>query len=62
MNFLQVMAYTASLDSDIVTQITSTLTNFGTTLLGYFVDLLPAIAGLCAIGFVISLIRRKVKS
>lgn len=57
---MNVLAYTASLDADIVTQITTALTGFGTSLLGYFVDLLPALAGISAIFFVIGLIRSKV--
>ena len=56
----QMLAYTASIDSDTISQITTSLTNFGTTLLGYFVDLLPALAGISAIFFVIGLIRSKV--
>lgn len=56
----QMLAYTASLDADIVSQITTALTGFGTSLLGYFVDLLPALAGISAIFFVIGLIRSKV--
>lgn len=57
---MNVLAYTASLDADIVSQITTALTGFGTSLLGYFVDLLPALAGISAIFFVIGLIRSKV--
>lgn len=55
-----VLAYTPSLDADMVTEISNQLTGFGTKLLGYFVDLLPALAGISAIFFVIGLIRSKV--
>lgn len=52
--------YVSNIPADTITQITTALTNFGTTLLGYFVDLLPALAGISAIFFVIGLIRSKV--
>lgn len=45
-----------------VTAITTALTNFGNTLLTEFVALLPALAGIAAIFFVIGIIRRKVRS
>lgn len=45
-----------------VTAITTALTNFGNTLLDYFVQLLPAVATIAAIMFVIYLIRRKVRA
>lgn len=48
------------LDATLVTSIETALTGFGTTLLNYFVQLLPALAGIVAIYFVINLIRSKV--
>lgn len=60
MNTLTMLAYTPAIDADIISQITSALTGFGTSLLTYFVDLLPALAGISAIFFVIGLIRSKV--
>lgn len=45
-----------------VTNITSALTNFGSTLLDYFIQLLPAVATIAAILFVINIIRRKVRA
>lgn len=48
------------LSTELVTSITTALTGFGTTLLEYFVQLLPALAGIVAIYFVINLIRSKV--
>ena len=45
-----------------VTAITTALTNFGSTLLDYFVQLLPAVATIAAILFVINIIRRKVRA
>lgn len=45
-----------------VTAITSALTDFGNTLLDYFVQLLPAIATIAAIMFVIYIIKNKVRA
>ncbi len=52
----------AAMSSTQVTAITTALTNFGNTLLDYFVQLLPAVATIAAIMFVIYLIRRKVRA
>ena len=52
----------AAMSSEQVTAITTALTNFGNTLLDYFVQLLPAVATIAAIMFVIYLIRRKVRA
>lgn len=41
-------------------QISTGLTTFGNTLLEYFVQILPALAGIAAILFVISIVKRKV--
>lgn len=48
------------LSTELIGDITTALTGFGTTLLTYFVELLPAIAGIVAIYFVINIIRSKV--
>lgn len=48
------------MDSNTVTAINTGLTTFGETLLQYFVALLPALATLAAIMFVIYIIKRKV--
>lgn len=48
------------MDGNTVTEITTNLSTFGTTLLEYFVDLLPALAGLAAILFVISIVKNKI--
>ena len=53
---------TVGMTSAQVTAITTALTNFGSTLLDYFVQLLPAVATIAAILFVINIIRRKVKA
>lgn len=45
-----------------VTAITTALTNFGNTLLDYFVQLLPAVATIAAIMFVIYIIKKKVRA
>lgn len=50
----------AALPEGVPAAITSALTNYGTTLLDYFVELLVPIAGLSAILFVISIIKNKV--
>lgn len=50
------------MDSTMVTSITTALDGFATSLLGNFVQLLPALATICAVGFVIAIIRRKVKA
>lgn len=52
--------YSALIPAEIVTQIQNALTDFGTNLLTGFTDLLPALAGISAIFFVIGLIRSKV--
>ena len=52
----------AAMSETQVTAITTALTNFGNTLLDYFVQLLPAVATIAAIMFVIYLIRRKVRA
>lgn len=49
-----------SLPDGVPAAITSALTDYGTTLLDYFVELLVPIAGLSAILFVISIIKNKV--
>lgn len=51
-----------AIDTNTVTEITTGLESFGTSLLDNFVDLLPALAGIAAILFVINIIRRKVRS
>ena len=48
------------MDANTVTNINTGLTTFGNTLLEYFVQLLPALATLAAIMFVIYIIKRKV--
>lgn len=53
---------TVGMTSTQVTAITSALEGFGSTLLDYFVQLLPAIATIAAILFVINIIRRKVRA
>lgn len=45
-----------------VTAASSALTGFGNALLDGFIDLLPAIAGIAVVYFIISIIRRKVKA
>lgn len=45
-----------------VTAIQTGLTNYGTTILDYFVGLLPALAGLAAIFFVVKIVRKKVRA
>lgn len=45
-----------------VTAITTALNGFANSLLTNFVDLLPALATICAIGFVIAIIRKKIKA
>lgn len=50
------------MSTELIADITSNLTSFGTTLLSYFVELLPALAGIAAIFFVINIVRRKVRS
>ena len=48
--------------TELVGNMTTALTNFGTSLLTYFVELLPALAGIAAIFFVINIVRKKVRS
>lgn len=48
------------MDANVVTEITTGLTSFGQSLLNNFVDLIPALAGLCAILFVISIVKNKI--
>lgn len=48
------------MDANVVANINTGLTTFGETLLNYFVQLLPALATLAAILFVISIVKRKV--
>lgn len=48
--------------SELVTEITTGLTGYGETILEYTVDLLPALATLAAIFFVIRIIKKKVKA
>ena len=45
-----------------VTSLTTSLQSFGTVLLDNFIKLVPALAVLAAIGFVIALVRKKVKA
>lgn len=52
--------YVSLIEASTISQITSALTGFGTDLLRGFTDLLPALAGISAIFFVIGLIRSKV--
>lgn len=51
---------TGVLSSGQVTQITTSLTEFGNTLLDSFVQLLPALCVICAIWFVYKIIASKV--
>ncbi len=44
------------------TSLTTSLQTFGSTLLDNFIQLVPALAVLAAIGFVIALVRKKVRS
>lgn len=44
------------------TKLTASLQSFGTTLLDNFIDLVPPLAVLAAVGFVIALVRKKVKA
>ncbi|MCI8498475.1 MAG: hypothetical protein HFG33_03650 [Bacilli bacterium] len=44
------------------TKLTASLQTFGTTLLDNFIDLVPPLAVLAAVGFVIALVRKKVKA
>ena len=48
--------------AELIGDMTTALTNFGTTLLTYFVQILPALAGIAAILFVINIVRNKVNS
>lgn len=57
---MNMLEYASLIPADTINAIQGALTDFGTTLLKYFVDLLPALAGISAIFFVISLIRSKV--
>ena len=50
------------MSAETITAISTALGTFGETLLTNFVSLLAPLAGLCAIGFVIAIIRRKVKA
>ena len=50
------------LSAETITAISTAMTSFGSTLLEYFVQLLAPLAGIAAIGFVISIIRRKVRA
>ena len=50
------------MDVNIVIEIIINLIGFGEILLGYIVDLLPALATLAAIMFVIRIIRKKVRA
>ena len=50
------------LSTELVGDLTTGLANFGTTLLQYFVEILPALAGIAAILFVINIVRNKVNS
>lgn len=52
----------AGMSTEQVTSLTSSLQSFGTTLLDNFIDLVPALAVLAAIGFVIALVRKKIKA
>lgn len=45
-----------------VSGITTGLTTYGNTILDYFVELLPALAVLAAIFFVIRIVRKKVRA
>lgn len=44
------------------TSLTTSLQTMGSTLLDNLIILVPALAGLAAIGFVISIVRKKVKA
>lgn len=44
------------------TELGNSLQTFGSTLLENFIDLVPALAVLAAIGFVIALVRKKVRA
>lgn len=48
------------MDANTVTGITTGLTTYGHTVLDYFVQLLPALAVIAAIFFVISIVQKKV--
>lgn len=50
------------MDANVVTEINTGLTTYGETVLNYFVKLLPALAVLAAIMFVIYIIKRKVRA
>ena len=50
------------LSTQLVSDMTTGLTNFGTELLTYFVQILPALAGIAAILFIINIVRNKVNS
>ena len=43
-------------------EIGSGLVSFGSTLLDNLIDLLPALAGIAAIGFVIHIVKKKVRA
>lgn len=45
-----------------VANITTGLTTYGTTVLDYFVQLLPALAVIAAIFFVIRIVKKKVRA
>lgn len=49
------------MDANTVTNITTGLTTYGNTVLDYFVQLLPALAVIAAIFFVVRIIRKKVR-
>lgn len=50
------------MSSDQATKLSGSLQKFGSTLLDNFIDLVPALAVLAAIGFVISIVRNKVRA
>lgn len=52
---------TGGMSSAQATSLTTSLQSFGTTLLDNFINLVPALAALAAIGFVIALVRKKIK-
>lgn len=50
------------MSAETVTAITTALDNFANSILTNFVSLLPALATICAIGFVIAIVRKKINS
>lgn len=50
------------MSAQLITDISTAMGTFGETLLTYFVQLLAPLAGIAAIGFVISIIRKKVRA